>query len=172
MTYSSSPSELVSFGGRDFCYTCNLSLLTLSRIGLVDGWTDWLVICREKAGVTQDLSTDPTLVSLATLSSEIGSSAHTSNLTSLIARLIALHVIITSMFEVFSFFLTQRQHCKPFTHGVFTYFSPHSAVFYQDQSKRTETRMILFYVCTKCGTNFTDPEVNKKGAELDEGPGE
>lgn len=120
MTYSSSPSELVSFGGRDFCYTCNLSLLTLSRIGLVDGWTDWLVICREKAGVTQDLSTDPTLVSLATLSSEIGSSAHTSNLTSLIARLIALHVIITSMFEVFSFFLTQRQHCKPFTHGVFT----------------------------------------------------
>lgn len=68
----------------------------------MDGWTDWLVICREKAGVTQDLSTDPTLVSLATLSSEIGSSAHTSNLTSLIARLIALHVIITSMFEVFS----------------------------------------------------------------------
>lgn len=32
--------------------------------------------------------------------------------------------------------------------------------------------MILFYVCTKCGTNFTDPEINKKGAELDDGAGD
>ncbi|KAH7910896.1 hypothetical protein BJ138DRAFT_1086644 [Hygrophoropsis aurantiaca] len=30
------------------------------------------------------------------------------------------------------------------------------AVFYQDQSKRKETRMILFFVCTKCNTSFTD----------------
>ena len=44
--------------------------------------------------------------------------------------------------------------------------SLHSSVFYQDQSKRTETRMILFYVCTKCGHNFVDPGVNQKGAEL------
>jgi hypothetical protein len=34
-----------------------------------------------------------------------------------------------------------------------------SAVFFQDQSKRKETRMILFYVCVHCGTNFTDPKV-------------
>ncbi|PPQ87534.1 hypothetical protein CVT25_008536 [Psilocybe cyanescens] len=31
------------------------------------------------------------------------------------------------------------------------------AVFYQDQSKRKETRMILFFVCTKCNHSFTDP---------------
>jgi DNA-directed RNA polymerase II subunit RPB9 len=30
-------------------------------------------------------------------------------------------------------------------------------VFYQDQSKRKETRMILFFVCTKCNHSFTDP---------------
>lgn len=32
----------------------------------------------------------------------------------------------------------------------------YSAVFFQDQSKRKETRMILFYVCTKCDHPFTD----------------
>ncbi|KAJ8082203.1 DNA-directed RNA polymerase II core subunit rpb9 [Marasmius tenuissimus] len=31
------------------------------------------------------------------------------------------------------------------------------SVFYQDQSKRKETRMILFFVCTKCNHAFTDP---------------
>ncbi|KAF6757279.1 DNA-directed RNA polymerase II [Ephemerocybe angulata] len=31
------------------------------------------------------------------------------------------------------------------------------AVFYQDQSKRKETRMILFYVCVKCNFTFLDP---------------
>ncbi|KAF8152956.1 hypothetical protein B0H34DRAFT_721617 [Crassisporium funariophilum] len=31
------------------------------------------------------------------------------------------------------------------------------AVIYQDQSKRKETRMILFFVCTKCNHSFTDP---------------
>jgi DNA-directed RNA polymerase II subunit RPB9 len=34
-----------------------------------------------------------------------------------------------------------------------------SAVFFQDQSKRKETRMILFYVCTSCGHNYTDAAV-------------
>lgn len=34
-----------------------------------------------------------------------------------------------------------------------------SAVFYQDQSKRKETRMILFFVCTKCNHSFTDPSL-------------
>ncbi|KAH9833456.1 uncharacterized protein C8Q71DRAFT_773519 [Rhodofomes roseus] len=33
------------------------------------------------------------------------------------------------------------------------------AVYFQDQSKRKETRMILFFVCTKCNHNFTDPTV-------------
>ncbi|KZT64881.1 hypothetical protein DAEQUDRAFT_698048 [Daedalea quercina L-15889] len=35
------------------------------------------------------------------------------------------------------------------------------AVYFQDQSKRKETRMILFFVCTKCNTNFTDPSITK-----------
>ncbi|KAF7325818.1 DNA-directed RNA polymerase subunit [Mycena kentingensis (nom. inval.)] len=34
------------------------------------------------------------------------------------------------------------------------------AVFYQDQSKRKETRMILFFVCVKCNHSFTDPSVD------------
>ncbi|KAG9008249.1 DNA-directed RNA polymerase II core subunit rpb9 [Tulasnella sp. JGI-2019a] len=35
------------------------------------------------------------------------------------------------------------------------------AVFFQDQSKRKETRMILYYVCTdrQCNTVFLNPEV-------------
>ncbi|KAL5514591.1 hypothetical protein ACEPAG_1907 [Sanghuangporus baumii] len=33
----------------------------------------------------------------------------------------------------------------------------HDSVYFQDQSKRRETRMILFYVCTNCSTPFTDP---------------
>ncbi|QRV99126.1 transcription elongation factor S-II [Ceratobasidium sp. AG-Ba] len=36
------------------------------------------------------------------------------------------------------------------------------SVFYQDQSKRTETRMTLFYVCTNCGHNFIDPKLADK----------
>ncbi|GJE93064.1 DNA-directed RNA polymerase II subunit RPB9 [Phanerochaete sordida] len=31
------------------------------------------------------------------------------------------------------------------------------AVIFQDQSKRKETRMILFYVCTKCNHSYLDP---------------
>ncbi|KAG8906664.1 DNA-directed RNA polymerase II core subunit rpb9 [Tulasnella sp. 403] len=39
------------------------------------------------------------------------------------------------------------------------------AVFYQDQSKRKETRMILFYVCTSrsCGFVFNDPALKTVG---------
>ncbi|KAJ6460189.1 hypothetical protein C8R45DRAFT_789659, partial [Mycena sanguinolenta] len=33
------------------------------------------------------------------------------------------------------------------------------AVLYQDQSKRKETRMILFYVCVKCNHSFTGPSL-------------
>ncbi|TDL27734.1 hypothetical protein BD410DRAFT_781621 [Rickenella mellea] len=33
------------------------------------------------------------------------------------------------------------------------------AVTFQDQSKRKETRMILFYVCSKCNHSFTDPSL-------------
>ena len=36
----------------------------------------------------------------------------------------------------------------------------YSAVFFQDQSKRKQTRMILFYVCTKCDHAFTDPSLD------------
>ncbi|KAH7101673.1 hypothetical protein BKA62DRAFT_702841 [Auriculariales sp. MPI-PUGE-AT-0066] len=35
------------------------------------------------------------------------------------------------------------------------------AVLYQDQSKRTETRMILFYVCCKCNHSYTDPALEQ-----------
>jgi len=34
------------------------------------------------------------------------------------------------------------------------------AVYFQDQSKRKHTRMILFYVCTKCNYTFGDPELS------------
>ncbi|KAG8977443.1 DNA-directed RNA polymerase II core subunit rpb9 [Tulasnella sp. 425] len=39
------------------------------------------------------------------------------------------------------------------------------AVFFQDQSKRKETRMILFYVCTDrtCGKVFFDPALKTAG---------
>ncbi|KAF8478233.1 hypothetical protein JB92DRAFT_3048186, partial [Gautieria morchelliformis] len=35
------------------------------------------------------------------------------------------------------------------------------AVFYPDQSKRRETRLILFYVCCKCGHSFMDPDLKE-----------
>jgi len=34
------------------------------------------------------------------------------------------------------------------------------AVYFQDQSKRKHTRMILFYVCTKCNFVFGDPDLS------------
>lgn len=39
------------------------------------------------------------------------------------------------------------------------------AVYFQDQSKRKETRMILFYVCTRCNHSFTDPSVTRQDQE-------
>ncbi|EMD36854.1 hypothetical protein CERSUDRAFT_114778 [Gelatoporia subvermispora B] len=39
------------------------------------------------------------------------------------------------------------------------------AVYFQDQSKRKETRMILFFVCTKCNHSFTDPTLPKQEFE-------
>ncbi|EIW79622.1 hypothetical protein CONPUDRAFT_90969 [Coniophora puteana RWD-64-598 SS2] len=33
------------------------------------------------------------------------------------------------------------------------------AVYFQDQSKRKETRMILFFVCSKCNESFSDPSL-------------
>ncbi|KZV62349.1 hypothetical protein PENSPDRAFT_692600 [Peniophora sp. CONT] len=38
------------------------------------------------------------------------------------------------------------------------------AVFFQDQSKRKETRMILFFVCTRCNHHFVDPSLSANGA--------
>jgi len=42
------------------------------------------------------------------------------------------------------------------------------AVYFQDQSKRKETRMILFYVCTKCNKDFTDPSLNLNTETVEE----
>ncbi|KAH7871454.1 uncharacterized protein C8R40DRAFT_1121941 [Lentinula edodes] len=42
------------------------------------------------------------------------------------------------------------------------------AVLFQDQSKRKETRMILFFVCSKCNHNFTDPTVQSDTRENEE----
>ncbi|EIM87252.1 uncharacterized protein STEHIDRAFT_130700 [Stereum hirsutum FP-91666 SS1] len=42
------------------------------------------------------------------------------------------------------------------------------AVFFQDQSKRKETRMILFFVCTKCNNSFMDPSLAEGGAIPDD----
>ncbi|KAJ7853568.1 hypothetical protein B0H14DRAFT_784571 [Mycena olivaceomarginata] len=41
------------------------------------------------------------------------------------------------------------------------------AVLYQDQSKRKETRMILFYVCVKCNHSFTDPTLPSDSMRVD-----
>lgn len=97
---------------------------------------------REQVGVTTDLGSDPTLVS----------QRHALYLQTLL-----------------------RLRPGPFRHPVPEMFTPgvcmhhismcyqcdltgfFSAVFYQDQSKRKETRMILFFVCTKCNHSFTDP---------------
>jgi hypothetical protein len=46
----------------------------------------------------------------------------------------------------------------------------HSAVFYQDQSKRKETRMILFYVCTRCNHNFQDKLVGTEAPATEANP--
>ncbi|KAJ3799478.1 hypothetical protein GGU11DRAFT_679371 [Lentinula aff. detonsa] len=43
------------------------------------------------------------------------------------------------------------------------------AVLFQDQSKRKETRMILFFVCSKCNHSFTDPTVQSDTRENEEG---
>jgi DNA-directed RNA polymerase II subunit RPB9 len=40
-------------------------------------------------------------------------------------------------------------------------------VLYQDQSKRKETRMILFYVCVKCNHSFTDPTLPSDSMRVD-----
>ncbi|KZT35187.1 hypothetical protein SISSUDRAFT_1009045 [Sistotremastrum suecicum HHB10207 ss-3] len=39
------------------------------------------------------------------------------------------------------------------------------AVYFQDQSKRKHTRMILFYVCTNCGHTFEDPDLKEERRE-------
>jgi DNA-directed RNA polymerase II subunit RPB9 len=41
----------------------------------------------------------------------------------------------------------------------FDFAAQHSAVFFQDQSKRKETRMILFFVCARCNHTFVDPSL-------------
>ncbi|KAF9793188.1 hypothetical protein BJ322DRAFT_1033234 [Thelephora terrestris] len=36
------------------------------------------------------------------------------------------------------------------------------SVFFQDQSKRKQTRMTLFFVCVKCNYTFTDPALESQ----------
>ncbi|KLO18971.1 hypothetical protein SCHPADRAFT_912958 [Schizopora paradoxa] len=36
------------------------------------------------------------------------------------------------------------------------------AVYFQDQSKRHQTRMILFFVCTSCNHVFSDPNLKQE----------
>jgi hypothetical protein len=110
-----------------------------------------LTVCihhREQVGVTTDLGSDPTLVRFV---------------------LLAPPLLILSWFrhiQIFSVHVANTQsespdgRSKPLSTrkplgGI-------SAVFYQDQSKRKETRMILFFVCAKCNHSFTDPSLDNR----------
>jgi DNA-directed RNA polymerase subunit M/transcription elongation factor TFIIS len=99
--------------------------------------------CREQRGVTTDLGSDPTLVRIVITLSSTSSKAHYVQAHSNISCPRCGH-------EEYVLILTNHQIVTP-THAF------HSAVFYQDQSKRKETRMILFFVCTKCNHSFMDP---------------
>ncbi|KAH9077855.1 hypothetical protein EDB83DRAFT_1525961 [Lactarius deliciosus] len=88
---------------------------------------DLLNVTKEQAGVTTDLGQDPTLAHTNIACPNCGHEEY----------------VLTLMH-----------------YGNTTVLLPSppvpSAVFYQDQSKRKETRMILFYVCTRCNHNFQD----------------
>ena len=98
------------------------------------------ISAREQAGVTTDLGQDPTLVRkpscLSLMSTQFLDLRHTPTL---LAQTASMRSTLSSIFF------------GPSLRSV-----AGSAVFYQDQSKRKETRMILFYVCTRCNHNFQD----------------
>lgn len=100
---------------------------------------------REQRGVTTDLGSDPTLVRgfspvIPVVLHKIYPGSLQHSLPSLWSRGVG------SMLNV---------SCCRVNLTRFLY----SAVFYQDQSKRKETRMILFFVCTKCNHSFMDPNL-------------
>lgn len=100
----------------------------------------WPHVLREQVGVTTDLGADATLVWCSTHS---GWEPVLRSRDRLIPTFHAHGVVTMSKFI---------NYCPPFPYLVCC-----SSVFYQDQSKRKETRMILFFVCTKCNHSFTDP---------------
>ena len=101
------------------------------------------ISAREQAGVTTDLAQDPTLVRRLCLSFPYVYSfldfRHTPTLLAQTAVMRSTPFYSSRMVRSHAFFLSVL-----------------SAVFYQDQSKRKETRMIHFYVCTRCSHNFQD----------------
>ncbi|KAF5341993.1 hypothetical protein D9611_001533 [Ephemerocybe angulata] len=91
---------------------------------------DLLTVTKEQPGVTNDLGTDPTLAHSNISCPQCGN-------------------------EEYAYSSTPTAFLTGAYPGYLLFFS--SAVFYQDQSKRKETRMILFYVCVKCNFTFLDP---------------
>ncbi|KZT04846.1 uncharacterized protein LAESUDRAFT_285947 [Laetiporus sulphureus 93-53] len=97
---------------------------------------DLLTVTKEQVGVTTDLMNDPTL---AHANMECPSCHHNECVSS---------SVLTEIFCLFGVAHRWR--------------TLHSAVYFQDQSKRKETRMILFYVCTRCNHEYTDPTVSRQ----------
>ena len=114
-------------------------------------------VSREQAGVTIDLGHDPTLVCRSPcLCRLIAPPLDVHTHSSPIPTCYVPPVIMMSACALVLFVQWRKFGCS--------HLSPltlHSAVFYQDQSKRRETRMILFYVCCKCGNNFMDPNLKE-----------
>ena len=61
--------------------------------------------------------------------------------------------------QIQSIHLSPRTALEKITHKI----GICSCVFFQDQSKRKQTRMTLFFVCAKCSYTFTDPAVDGQG---------
>jgi len=121
---------------------CDYSI-TIPPSSLAD-WSDFTL--REQRGVTTDLGSDPTLVRIT----------HTPHLVVHITG-----VFLGSLQYPLSTLWSRRVRSVFLRFGLVAFVThlSHSAVFYQDQSKRKETRMILFFVCTKCNHSFMDPSL-------------
>ena len=114
-------------------------LCSYVRLGVFDDSR----LFREQVGVTHDLPSDTTLVCFHILERRLIISSLSGACEDGMSGMWSRRVRPP---------LARRQlRCWPSTR----YFS--SAVYFQDQSKRRETRMIQFYVCTKCNHNYLDP---------------
>jgi hypothetical protein len=103
-----------------------------------------LTLRREQVGVTTDLGTDPTLAR---------------------PSLFYISALFDCSFRRTRTFPVPNADTRSASCFLISFpFSPMnpSAVLYQDQSKRKETRMILFYVCVKCNHSFTDPSLSSE----------